>query len=384
METDRRDALELAKGLPATASNIERVSKTTSPEAARWAFTQWELRKKAAAKGFPKAEEMLFTREALEQATHFAVARYHASLFPAGELVADLTSGIGSDLIALAQRGPVIGFDTDAERLEYARHNLGVHRLAATLVLGNCLDAGWDFEYAIADPSRRIDGRRTLSPDELSPNPSLLARRMSELQIGFIKLSPMMSDEYFSSLGPKVEFVSFGRECREALVFCGRRVRRGRLAVKAETGDRVEAGEPMSQVDEPLKFFYEADPAAIRGHALGTLGLQLGASALGDSHGYLTSNELFDSPWMTAFRVMEFGHLDVKTLRARLSAFGGGTPIVKVRSQVDLTGLANELKTKGEGAPIVAVYAVGESLRYAILDRVIEDRPRQIGLRLGS
>src|SRR5437016_14004934 len=96
VEEARALALELSKGLADTASNIHRVGRETSVEASAWAFTQWALRKKAAGKGFPKAEVMLFTREALEQASHFSIARYHASCFPTGVLVGDLTCGIGS------------------------------------------------------------------------------------------------------------------------------------------------------------------------------------------------------------------------------------------------------------------------------------------------
>ena len=90
----------------------KQLEKRFGAEAARWASLQSDLRKKALAK-FADGGQMLFDREALEQATHEAIAVYHASRFPAGEIVVDMTVGIGADLIALAARGPVIGFELD-------------------------------------------------------------------------------------------------------------------------------------------------------------------------------------------------------------------------------------------------------------------------------
>ena len=106
------EALAALRDQAPTPKNLERAAREHGIEAARWAIGQWELRKKAVGK-FKQAAEMLFTAEALEQSTHEAVAKWRASQFPEGALVADLTTGIGGDLIALAKRGPVLGFDLD-------------------------------------------------------------------------------------------------------------------------------------------------------------------------------------------------------------------------------------------------------------------------------
>jgi hypothetical protein len=126
----RLSALELSRDLTATPANILRIAKATSDEAARWAFGQWELRAKARTK-FAEADRMLFVREALEQATGEAIARYHASRFPEGAPVVDMTAGVGADLIALARRGPAIGYELDPERAMCAAWNLRVHGVEA-------------------------------------------------------------------------------------------------------------------------------------------------------------------------------------------------------------------------------------------------------------
>lgn len=370
METDRKEALELSKGLSPTASNIERVSNTTTPEAARWAFTQWELRGRAAKKGLPKADQMLFTREALEQASHFAVARYHASLFPKGELVADLTCGIGSDLLALAERGPVIGFDTDAERLEYARHNLAVHGLEGELVLGNCLtkspyeDDGaehgprdWNFDYAFADPSRRVKGKRTLDLDRFSPRPSLLSLRMRNLKLGLIKLSPLIPDEKLFELGHHIEFVSYDRECREALVSCDFKSDPAICAIRAETGSRWKGQRYQAAIHEPKAFVYQVDPAVVRAHATDQSDHRF--FALVDAATYITSDEPLESfEWIiVGFRVLNSGKgADLKVLRSKMLALGYGRAIVKGEPGFDVSELTNKLHGPGDREATIILY----------------------------
>ena len=371
METDRAEALELSKGLPTSASNIERVAKRTSSEAAQWAFTQWALRKKAVNKGFPKAAEMLFTREALEQASHFAVARYHASLFPKGEPVADLTCGIGADLIAVAERGPVLGFDIDAERLDYANHNLKVHGYRGELRHVDCLSIDWDFQFAIADPNRRLENRRTLDVEQFNPSPRSLAERMSPLDLGLIKLSPMLGDDVLNIFGSRVEFLSYKGECPEALVFCGQKAGLGVAAVRVTDGAQLLAGDALPSIDEPLEFFFEADPAAIRAHAMSFINGPQPIFGVGDSNGYLTSTAQTKSDWVSPYRVMASGNYDAKSIRAKLRQIGGGKPIIKTRARgIDIRQVQRELTTDGSAEPVVALYPVGPRIRYAILERL--------------
>lgn len=355
-------ALEMSRDLPATPNNIARVSRTLGDEAARWAFGQWDLRKRAKAK-FTRTDEMLFVREALEQATHERVAAYHASLFPQGALVADLTTGIGADLIALAQRGPAIGFELDSERAEYARHNLG--NLAATVHIQDSLAADIEATYAFADPARRVEGRRTLNLDEFSPAPREIADRFANLTLGVIKLTPMLRDEDLESLGKGLEFISFGGECREALVLAGRDAPTGRWAVHVETGERLPAHDPIENTETPGAYLFDADPAAIRAHALGALGL----ATLGDSNGYLTGDDLLPSPWLRPYRVLYHGKADAKTTRAALRDLDAATPELKQRGAgLDLIKERKTYAMNGKRPLSLAIWPVGRSLRHTILE----------------
>lgn len=331
MDPLRERALELARGKPLHPNEIERVARATSPEAARWAFAQWELRRRARTK-FADAERMVFVGEALEQATHEAVAAYHASRFPKDAPVVDLTCGIGADLRAFAARGPALGFDLDPERAECARHNAP----AAQVVVGDCLaQPDWG-DYAFADPSRRKQGARVVDPAQYQPDPVEIARRMRGMRLGGLKLSPLLSDAFLESLGGEVEFVSFGGECREALVWLGSEAKPGWKALHLPSGERLPRGGDPAQASEADQWLWDADPAAIRAHALGPLAERLRAQRLGDSPGYLTGPTLMaPGPWARAYRVLWHGAWDLRSLAAALRALDAHVFEVKKRGVED-------------------------------------------------
>ncbi|GMV89408.1 MAG: methyltransferase [Chthonomonas sp.] len=344
-------ALALAQGREADANAIADVAAQTSPEAAAWAFTQWRLRERAKRK-FARAEQMLFSAEALEQATHEQVAAYHATLFPIGALIGDLCTGIGGDAIALAWRGPVLGYEPDGARAALARHNLAAHGLGGEVREEDCLGADWSFDFAFADPARRVEGRRTLRMDEFQPDPARLAERMKSLRLGAIKLSPLLKDEDLMALGGRVEFLSHEGECKEALVLLGADSGEpGYEAVHIESGERL-AGSPtprrMTLTDEPETWFFEADPAVIRAHALPALAERYDLFPLGRSNGYLTGRSNVESSWLKAYRIVGFAPTDPRQAGRALTELNSATPAVKTRSvNVDPFEFGRKLRLKG-------------------------------------
>lgn len=350
-------ALELAKGLAATPKSINSVANATSDEAARWAFTQWELRKRAAAK-FSRADQMLFTREALEQATAEPVANLRASRWPKGEQIADLTCGIGSDLIALASRGPAAGYDLDAERLEYAQSNLTAYGEKASLTLQNCLEIDPTPEFFFCDPSRRTNTGRTLDPDSFAPHPGQIAERGQSAKLAAMKLTPMLRDEMLEEWGVGLEFWSHAWECKEALVWMGGDAERWYGAVQVESGLRIASGGDGEFTDTVGQYLFEADPAARRAHAWDALCEMAQASRLYDGS-VLTGNAQTSSPWLRRFEVIEELPYSEKEIKARLVHHRARTPIIKSTIPIPMEKLTQSLKREGEQELVLWVIAHG-------------------------
>ena len=340
--------------------SAKQLAKKYGDEGARWASLQVDLRKKAQAK-FAGADSMFFDREALEQATHEAVAKYHASKFPSGASVVD-TVGIGADLIAIGSRGPVIGFEIDEMRAEYARHNCpGADvRLEDGLafVLAN------ECSYIWADPDRRdTAGKRLNDPSAYEPEPASIPR---DRELTGIKLSPLLFDEYLETVGDRIEFVSYRGECREAIAWSGKAVEPGFFCVDVETSLSLPRHEIEDAVNDAYEFIFDSDPAAVRAHALGNFGLP----QLGDSPGYLTGEHTVDSPWLRAYEVLYKESGDFKRIKEFLRKNGLRIFEVKQRGAgVDPSSIIKQLRTEGDPVSLVA-WRVEKSVRYAVVRRI--------------
>jgi len=355
-------ALAAAKSVGNSASAIARLAREFGDSEARWAVTQWELRRRGAEK-FELACEMLFTRPGLEMATHERIAQYHASLFPEGYLVADLTTGIGADLIALARRGLVVGYELDAEHATYARHNLQLHDLDGEVIQADSVAESLYAEYIFADPARRKDGRK-VGASEFSPPLEHVIELAQAAKGAVIKLTPMLTDAMIESLGGDREYVSFGGECRELLLrFPGNG---STHVVHIETGSRLAQVELYEAVDESAEYFYEADPAVIRAHCLGNFNMP----ALGDSNGYLTSDECIESEWLTRYQALWSGPWRVKAVREVLAKNGWKPTAIKKRGvDVEPTKIMKELRVLTGENVILAIYSVGAKACVTILKK---------------
>ncbi|MGH3913046.1 MAG: class I SAM-dependent methyltransferase, partial [Pseudonocardiaceae bacterium] len=76
------------------------------------ALSQQELRRTAAVK-FSRADRMFFTRSGLAQASAESISRYRAPRFADCTRLGDLCTGIGGDLISLADRRETLAVDID-------------------------------------------------------------------------------------------------------------------------------------------------------------------------------------------------------------------------------------------------------------------------------
>ena len=346
---------------------LTHLRKHGTVEQATTAYDTALLRQRAAHK-FARANEMFFTREALEQASGEHIAAYRANRFAAYECVGDFCCGIGGDALALAQRTQVHAVDLDPLRLAMARENARVHGLQDRVKF---IEADLmqmllpPLEAIFFDPARRVAGKRLFKLADYVPPVSLVNNWRKQVKLIGVKVAPGIGDGEIAALrDAEVEFISVDGDLKEAVLWFGEGValmqRPQRRATLLTSGSRItrDASQitPATTISEPLAYLYEPDPAIIRAHLVADLAQEIGAAQLDAQIAYLTSAQLNKTPLARCWRVIEWLPFHLKTLRARLRALDAGAVTVKKRgSPLDTDVLARQLSGVGARELVVVL-----------------------------
>lgn len=318
-----------------TPAGIQRWRERLDARLVAAASHQVMLRALARAK-FSLADQMLFDRSALEQASDETVARYKAQRFARLERVTDFCSGIGGDALALAQGRELIAMDRSASRLAMAEHNVAVYGGSAMGVVDD-VGANWPKADGFhLDPSRREGGRRSHQLIDHSPGPEVMIRAVQHYPAGCIKLSPGVN---FSTLPfeAEIELVSHHGDCKQALAWTGAFRRAFRSAVALPGGESVTADAadqlawPSPRAIQPGDYLYEPDAAIIRADLVGVLARRHNLTPVDRRISYLVGSELPRTSLAQSFRVLEVSPWSHKTLRQRLARLEIGHLEIKTR-----------------------------------------------------
>lgn len=348
------------------------------------ALAQHELRGAARAK-FARAARMFFTRPGLEQASPESVARLRARRLGAAGRVADLCTGIGGDLIALAATGPVLAADLDPAHLRMARLNAraygveeAVHAVCADVrMLGL---AGVD--AAFVDPARRAGGRR-LRAGESQPELSWCLDLVERVPAVGVKAAPGIPRELVPA-GWELEFVAVGRDLKEAVLWspslatARRRATVLAAAVPPGPGTGFGDGEnavpitdsgqavhedsvtlieeygpaagplPDIEVKAPGQFLYDPNPAVTRAGLVETLAARLGAWKIDEQIAFLSTEGSRSTPFARTLRVVDSLPWHHRTVGARLRALDIGVIDIRRRGLAgDVSELRRRLRPRG-------------------------------------
>jgi len=339
LQSDEGDATcaAMAAGKPADSpAAIARWRQRLPAEYVAAAWTQVTLRAAARPK-FSRADEMLFDRVGLEQATDEVVAAHKARRFAGMGRVADLCCGIGGDSLALAGRAEVIAVDWSPVRVAMAEHNAAVygHRIATTA--DDVTFVRPDADAAHVDPDRRPAGPRRHQPEASSPDLEVLEQIVRHYEHVAIKLSPG-ADFDALPFDAEIELISHKGECKQAVIWTGRLEQTHRRATALPSGESVSAAAnddamiwPPPRLPAADCLLFEPDPAVIRAHLVGPLARRHGLSPIDEQVAYLVGDRPISTALLTPFRVIDVASFSIKRLRPWLAKHDVGRIDIKTR-----------------------------------------------------
>jgi hypothetical protein len=376
------EGLRLLDSLPAYEAGADVVRTVSalrkaghSPELVNAVLYQSRLRAKAQGKFGDFASRMLFTEAGLEQATRLRVAALHAGRFVEAGLtrVADVGCGIGGDAMAMAAMElAVTAVDIDEVTATVASFNLAPFPNSSVI----CADASAvdpaDFDALWFDPARRTAGHgntsRLTRAEDYSPNLDDVYALAERIPVG-VKLGPGHDRDQIPD-SAEAQWVSVDGKLVEMGLWFGALARPGirRAALLLTATGVAELTAPADSDDVPVGelggYIYEPDGAVIRARLIGDLARSMDALMLSEGLAYLTSATLAQTPFATAFRVIEALPTDEKKLRLALAERRIGTLEIKKRGvDVDPATLRTRLKLKGPGsATLVLTRAAGHKV----------------------
>jgi SAM-dependent methyltransferase len=367
--------LREAQDLPGDElAKLTRLRKRFDAGRCRAAMTLLQARERGQRK-FSRADEMVFDREGLEQASGEVISAYRAKRYEGKSRVADLCCGVGGDTIGLAGVTEVVSVDRDPARAGMTRWNSAVYDVGTRVETVVADATGWlpHVEALFMDPGRRSDGRRLLSLADYLPPVDLAHLREVTTEIG-IKVAPGISYDEIPD-GCEVEFISESGSCREAVLwFGGLRTAADRRATLLPVGKTLAArpSEP-APVRAPGAYVLEPDRAVIRAHLIDQLAGDLGAWKLDGEVAYLSSDSPVETPFATRFRVREVFRFGLKRLQGYLRVAGiGRLEIKKRRFPIEPDDLRRQLRLGGEGEATLVLTRIGEKPTVIVCDRVRE------------
>ena len=328
------------------------------------ALTQQALRTAGQAK-FSRADQMLFTRAGLEQASSELTARHAATRFSGAGVVADLCCGIGGNLIALAGTADaVVGIDSDAVSLAFARHNVSAYAPScrAAFVRADVREFGLTGIGAVfVDPARRAGQRRLPAGQYLPPLGWCLRLTEAVAPVG-IKAAPGLRRDLVPP-GWETEFVAVGRELKEALLWSPALAGPVSRATVLPSGDTLAGETDASAQPTPLAapgaFLFDPNPAITRAGLVAELASRLGAWQIDPMIAFLSADQPSLTPFARTLRVVESAPWHEKRFAARLRELGIGTADIRRRGLAgDVERIHRRLRLRGPGAAVLVLTRV--------------------------
>jgi hypothetical protein len=359
---------------------ITQLRKQYDPTLVTAAVHQSHLRVRAREK-FTRAEDMYFTRDGLEQASTERMALHHAARYDGLSVIAELCTGIGGDLVALARGRQLLAVDRDPVHLRLAKINADVYGVGGgvTTLLADVRDVSLDGVAGVfIDPARRIDGRR-LKPGESEPPLDWCTSLAGRIAAVGIKAGPTLPDDLVPRAW-EIEFVSERGELKEAVLWSPALATTTRRATVLPAGVTMvgEAGADV-RVRTPGAYLIDPDPAITRAGLVEQLARSLGHCWKIDSRiAFLSSDARLETPFGRTLAIHASMPWSLARLKAELRARNIGIVDIRKRgSAVDVDDLHRRLRLSGDqSATVVLTRAADKPWMLICTDPLVDSAPQ--------
>jgi THUMP domain-like len=316
------------------------------------------LRRKATVK-LRDTNDWLFTADALQQATATEVAMHRARRL-SGRAVHDVTCSIGTELAALRQTATaLVGSDVDAVRLAMAQHNVEDVALARA----DALHPVSRDAVVLADPARRLDGRRRFDPADYQPPLDALLSVYSDREV-VVKVSPGIdfARARESGFDGEIEVTSLDGDVREACLWSPGLAQASRTAtiLRGDGGvDQITDSEPDDiEVADAGRWIVDPDGAVVRAGLVRHYAARHRLWQLDPNIAYLSGDAL--PAGVRGFEVIERMPFGERRLRQALAELDCGAAEILVRGiDVDPAALRPRLRLRGSQQLSVVITRIG-------------------------
>jgi SAM-dependent methyltransferase len=330
------------------------------PDLVAAALTQQALRRAGRDK-FSRAQDMLFTRDGLEQSSSELTADHSARRFAGLNRAADLCCGIGGNLIALARAVRlVLAVDADPGTLRFAWHNAAAYGLAQAVV-PVCADVrdldlgpgGLDAVYI--DPARRGGGQRMRAGDSHPPLAWCFSLR-GQVPLVCIKAAPGLPRELVPA-GWETEFVAVGRALKEAVLWSPGFATSQSRATVLPGGHTLTAGEgDRVPVAAPGEYLLDPNPAVTRAGLVQELAREVGGWQIDPMIAFLAASRPVTTPFARTLRVLESMPWQEKQAARKLRELGIGSADIRRRGLAgDVGQIHRRLRLEGDRSAVIVL-----------------------------
>lgn len=347
---------------PLELAGQKKLREQFDTELVRAALSIHEARLKATG-SLPNAEDLWLTRVGLEQSTAWNVAQHKALRYKGHALALDLCCGIGVDAGSMAAHTTVLAVDNSPAMCVRAAWNAEVwgHAERFESLCGDVSASDWSGKIVHVDPDRRAESDRpTKRLEQYQPNLEWMQKLTRSAAGGGIKVGPA-SNFLQKFPGCEIELISLHGECREATVWFGSFA--GEHAFRATvlpTGESISA-DPLSAwtntTESVSAFLLDPDPAIVRSGLLDVMAEQHQLLRLDAEEEYLTSDQLPQTGFVTAFQVENVLPNSLKELKQYLRSKPSQHYEVKCRRIPTEADVVRRQLPTGSEPPRVIIFA---------------------------